>query len=395
MDGNDTVSPERYASGAGVNQLGARAHNERLLLSLVQRNGALPGAEIAKLTGLSAQTVSNILRKLEADGLLLRGEPQRRGVGKPSIPMGLDPDGALSFGMKLGRRTADLAVVDLTGRVLGQRLVTYPYPMPDAVFQFLKDGMAALSETLTPRQRANIVGLGIAAPSEMWNWIDALGAPQDFSVWQDIDIAAEVARFSDLPIFIDNDATAACRAEHHFGRGRAFPDYAYFFIGSFVGGGVVMTGAVVDGVQGNAGAFGSIQVPGRNGGYVQLIEEASLYLLQESLEQIGIDGLEMWRMPQDWSGFGVEVERWIERAAQALAHASRAACAVIDFPTILIDGAFPPVVRDRLVMRTQALLGEQDTRGLIAPRIEAAAIGGNARVIGAASAPLFSRYFLT
>ena len=68
---------------------------------------------------------------------------------------------------------------------------------------------------------------------------------------------------------------------------------------------------------------------------------------------------------------------------------------MIDFPTILIDGAFPPVVRDRLVLRTQALLAEQDTRGLIAPRIEAATIGGNARVIGAASAPLFSRYFLT
>ncbi|MBV7408691.1 ROK family transcriptional regulator [Maritimibacter sp. DP1N21-5] len=388
------MQPERYASGAGVNQLGARAHNERLILSLVQRNGALPGAEIAKLTGLSAQTVSNILRKLEADGLLSRGAPQRRGVGKPSIPMGIDPDGALSFGMKLGRRTADLAVLDLTGKVLGQRLVTYPYPMPDAVFGFLRDGMEELARDLSDRQRGNIVGIGIAAPSEMWNWIDALGAPRDFTVWRDIDIAEEVARFSDLPIFIDNDATAACRAEHHFGRGRAVEDYAYFFIGSFVGGGVVMNGAVIDGVQGNAGAFGSIHVPGRDGANVQLIEEASLYLLQESLEQIGIDGLEMWRMPQDWSGFGVEVERWIERTARGLAHASRSICAVIDFPTVLIDGAFPDEVRDRLVYRTRALLAEQDTRGLMPPRIEPASIGGNARVIGAASAPLFSRYFL-
>ena len=76
----------------GANQSGMRDHNERLVLSLILRHVALPSAEIARRSNLSAQTVSIIIRALERDGLLLRGEPQRGKVGKPSIPMTLDPD---------------------------------------------------------------------------------------------------------------------------------------------------------------------------------------------------------------------------------------------------------------------------------------------------------------
>ena len=62
----------------GSNQTRVRAYNERLLLSLVRRHGSQPKAEIARRTGLSAQTVSVIMRALEKDGLLLRGDPTKR-----------------------------------------------------------------------------------------------------------------------------------------------------------------------------------------------------------------------------------------------------------------------------------------------------------------------------
>src|SRR5436190_20023722 len=77
----------------GANQTRVRAYNERLVLSLVRRHGSLSKAEIARRTGLSAQTVSVIMRSLEHDGLLTRGDPQRGKVGQPSIPMSLNPDG--------------------------------------------------------------------------------------------------------------------------------------------------------------------------------------------------------------------------------------------------------------------------------------------------------------
>jgi len=75
----------------GLSQKGVRDHNERLILSLIQRHGSLPGSVLAKLADLSPPTVSGILRQLETDGLVERGTPVRGKVGKPSIPMGLGP----------------------------------------------------------------------------------------------------------------------------------------------------------------------------------------------------------------------------------------------------------------------------------------------------------------
>ncbi|MBN8931857.1 MAG: winged helix-turn-helix domain-containing protein, partial [Rhizobium pusense] len=66
--------PTTMDMSGGANQIGVRAYNERLVLSLVRRHGGLSKAEIARLCGLSAQTVSVIMRSLEKDGLLIRGE---------------------------------------------------------------------------------------------------------------------------------------------------------------------------------------------------------------------------------------------------------------------------------------------------------------------------------
>ena len=72
---------------SGVNQSGVRDYNERLLLTLLQRNGPTAGSDLARVANLSPQTVSIILREMEAEGLLSRGTPIKGKVGKPSVPM--------------------------------------------------------------------------------------------------------------------------------------------------------------------------------------------------------------------------------------------------------------------------------------------------------------------
>eukprot|EP01031_Cornospumella_fuschlensis_P042384 gene42385-51765_t len=114
----------------GSNQSGMRDHNERLVLSLLRQHGALAKSDIARITGLSAQTISVIMRALEQDGLLLRGEPVRGRIGQPSVPMHLNPEGALFLGLKIGRRSTDLVLVDFLGRVRDSRRKTYRYPTP-------------------------------------------------------------------------------------------------------------------------------------------------------------------------------------------------------------------------------------------------------------------------
>lgn len=379
----------------GANQRGVRDHNGRLILSILQRHGALPGSELARRTGLSAPAVSTILRKLEADAFIKRGTPVRGKVGKPSVPMSLDPDGVLSFGLKVGRRSADLLLLDFNGAVRAQEYTSYEYPLPDVVFGFLEHSLTKMMNQLDSDALNRLSGIGIAAPFELWRWHDLTGpAAEKFSLWKDVNFAAEVHKFSNLPVFVGNDATAACRAEHLYGRGKEFRDYAYFFIGSFIGGGIVMNNAVFEGNQGNAGALGSMRTTGPLGESRQLIDVASINLLEQRLVQAGLNPDILWCKPQDWSTITRYVDPWIGETAQELAKASLSICSVVDFEAILIDGAFPDSVREELVGRVRRYLVNQDTRGLIVPQIEAGSIGENARGIGAASSPVISQFLL-
>ena len=384
----------RSLSG-GVNQSGVRDHNERLLLSMLQRQGAMPGSDIARRTGLSAPTVSTILRKLEKDGFLNRGEPVRGKVGKPSIPMNLNADGVLSFGVKIGRRGVDLLLSDFNGNVRLQEHMTYDYPLPEAVFGFLEESLVNTLEDMDADTINRLCGIGIATPFELWKWNDLVGAPaKKFQSWRDVDFDREIRRFSDLPVFVVNDATAACRAEHLYGRGKEFRDYAYFFIGSFIGGGIVMNNTVFEGNQGNAGALGAMRTTGPLGESRQLVDVASIHLLEARLIEAGLNPDILWQHPQDWSALSRYVDPWLGETAQELAKAALSICSVVDFEAILIDGAFPAAIRDELVERVRRYLVNQDTRGLIAPQIEAGSIGENARGIGAASTPIFSQFYL-
>ncbi|MEP0521915.1 MAG: ROK family transcriptional regulator [Hyphomicrobiales bacterium] len=387
--------PKIRSLSGGANQSGLRDYNERLLLSMLLRSGPMPGSDLARLAGLSPQTVSVILRKLENSGLLEKGAPKRGKVGKPSVPMALAPKGVLSFGMKIGRRNADLMLMGFTGDIFDQISIDYAYPMPDIIFEFLKNGLSSLSENLSAEEKSRICGIGLATPFELWNWYDVASTPpEEFMSWKEIDYVDEIGNFSDLPVYVINDATAACKAEHVYGRGKEFRDYAYFFIAAFVGGGVVLNHSVFEGHQGNAGALGSLRSIGPNGESRQLIDIASLHLLEKRLEQVDINPQILWKQPQDWSNISRYVDHWLGQTAQELAKAALSTCSVIDFEAIVIDGAFPREVRDELVERTTRYLANQDTRGLIPPLVEAGSIGGNARAIGAASGPIFSQFLL-
>ena len=383
------------ALSAGVNQSGVRNHNERLLLTILQRHGPLPGTDLARIAGLSPQTVSVILRKLENDGLLERGSPVRGKVGKPSVPMGLAADGVMSLGLKIGRRSADLLLIDFHGTIRQQLQITYAYPLPRTVFMFLADGIAKFRAKMRPELFDRLCGIGVAAPFEIWHWAELVGAPaEEFQRWSNIDIAAEVASCTDLPVSLVNDATAGCWAEHVYGRGKEFRDYAYFFVGAFVGGGIVLNNSVYEGQQGNAGALGSLRSIGPQGESLQLIDTASIHLLETMLTKEGRPVADLWVQPQDWTAFTALVDAWIAQTALELAKASLSTCAVIDFEAIVIDGAFPADVRTKLVAQIRMEVDRQDTRGLKVPRIEEGTVGGNARAIGAASGPIFQHFLL-
>ncbi len=382
------------ASHRGSNQRGMRAYNERLVLSLVRRHGSLSKTDIAKMTGLSAQTVSVIMRGLEKDRLLVRGEPLRGRVGQPSVPLSLNPNGAYFFGLKIGRRSAEMVLVDFLGRIRAETHRTYSCPLPSETIAFAQESIDELSATLG-RRKSRIAGLGIAMPFEMWSWAEeAAASSSGLNLWRTVDVRAEIAAFCSWPVYLQNDATAACGAELAFGGHAGLQDFMYFFVGTFVGGGVVLNGNLYAGRTGNAGALGSTPVPGSKGATVQLIDQASLVVLERTLQAAGIDPAPIWAADGDWSPFADHVEAWLATAAPGLAHAIVASASVIDFQAAIIDGTLPPEIRTRLVARVGRAMKHLDLEGIETPKLLEGTIGPAARALGGATMPLFDRYLI-
>ena len=232
----------------GTNQTSLRQYNERLVLSLVRYHGSLPRADIARLTGLSPPTVSTIVRLLKDGGLILEEEPQRGRIGQPSVPVSLHPEGAFAFGVKVGRRSADIILVDFLGAIQADLHIAYLHPEPDELIGFIRAGIAELTESLPEGRRNRIAGVGIATPFELWNWETELDAPVGaMRIWESFDLRAAVAEAVPYPVFLSNDATAACAAEHLLGRGPFESDVLHVFIAWFIGGGVIIKWPAVRG----------------------------------------------------------------------------------------------------------------------------------------------------
>ncbi|MCU0830818.1 MAG: ROK family transcriptional regulator [Rhizobiaceae bacterium] len=379
----------------GTNQSGMRAFNERLVLTVVYRNPGLAQRDIARATGLSAQTVSVIIRQLERDGLLLKGEPVRGRVGQPSVPLAINPRGAFFLGLKVGRRSAEIVLTDFLGTVLATRRRSYRWPTPDRVVDFARDGIASLTAALPEGEQRRLSGIGIATPFELWNWAAQTGAPSaEMEQWRGADLQGDIAAITDLPVFLINDATAACAAELRFGRGAGRRDFIHFYIGTFIGGGVVLNGGLYNGRTGYAGSIGGMPVADEDGKLVQIIDLTSIIVLERMVEGAGLDASPLWNSPDNWPDFGPHTEQWVEIVARGLAQAVIAAASIIDFEFAIIDGGLPESIRTRIVEATRRAVTTFDLQGVQLPAIEEGSIGINARALGAASLPLVERFLL-
>lgn len=381
----------------GTNQSGVRLYNERLVLSLVRHHGALPRADIARLTGLSPPTVSTIMRVLKADGLVLEAAPSRGRVGQPSVPVALDPDGAYAIGVKVGRRSADILLVDFLNRIRSEVREAYAYPDSRELVAFIRNGIDALSARLPPAKRRRIAGVGIAMPFELWNWEEELGAPPGaMQGWRDFDLQGAVAGMSPYPVYLGNDATAACAAELFAGTAGTHPEFLHVFIAWFIGGGLVVNGNLFPGRNGYAGSLGQILVPdGDNDGRPvvrQLLHAGSVYVLDRMVRAAGGDPRLIHESPDDWGGLEPVLGAWIDRVASALAYALVAAVSVVDLQAIVIDGIMPAGVRRRVVERVRERVGGLERRGLRPFAVVEGTVGARGPALGAASLPFLAKF---
>jgi predicted NBD/HSP70 family sugar kinase len=379
----------------GSSQGGLRQYNERVVLQAIRLHGALPGAEIARLTGLTAQTVSTITKSLIDDGYLRKGEPVRGKVGQPSVPLSLDPGGAYSIGIKVGRRRLDTLLIDFSGRACARWSLEYRFPDPDDVLEELSRRFTAIRRKLGPGGRQRLQGVGLAAPLALSHWQSLLGIDAAVAErWNQLDLREAVATMTGWPVHLMKDTAAACVAELVEGRGRGMQSFVYIFVDTFIGGGLVIDSHLRNGLTGNAGAIGSMPLglPDARGPAPQLLSVASLHTLEQAwsnagLPEPGFEGPEPLQAP--WR----EVTRaWIADAGLAIAHAINGAVCLLDLDGVIIDGAIHRSLLDELIAATEAAMQRSNWEGVNAPQVFAGAVGPDAGALGGALLPLHANF---
>lgn len=370
-----------------------RSANERAILTLIRQRIALPKAEIAQLTGLSAQSATVIIKKLETDGLVKRLKPIKGGVGQPKVPFGLNANGAFSIGLKVGRRSFDITLLDLKGNVKATLHEKFAYPTVSNLLNFAERAFNVLIKNLDAAQQKMVRGLGVAMPFEIWSWAEEAGAPKkELEEWKEFDPQTALESLLNLPVFIKNDAGAACSAEMSFGNPKRYDSFLYIFVGTFLGGGLVLNNQLINGKTGNAGAIGSLPFFSQNH-QRQLITQSSLYLLESELEKAGEDAKHIYESPSYWQCNESLVENWVRETAKGLAFASQCAMSLLDLDGVIIDGAIPSNIKELLVEATQSALKDLDMRGITPAQISPGHVGVKAQSIGSANLALQANYF--
>jgi predicted NBD/HSP70 family sugar kinase len=392
-----TLGPDARLRPRGSNHVGMRQFNERVVLQAIRLHGSLPKAEIARLTHLTAQTVQIIIARLEADDLVRKLDPVRGKVGQPSVPMALNPDGAFSIGIKIGRRSMDMLLVDFSGQVRERLSLSYDFPDPDTLFDVIDERLRRLRQTLPAALRERLHGVGIAAPLSLGGWQELLGIPPGKAAkWAAIDIRERVMAMTDLPVEFVKDTAAACVAELVAGRGRSIRSFLYIFVDTFIGGGLVLDSHLRGGVSGNAGAVGSMPLGLARGDAssrpAQLLSVASLFNLESLYLAKGLDpaaAVDDRALQSPWLA---QTEDWLRDAAPAVALTINCAACLLDLEGVIIDGSFAPGLRTRLIAAVEPALDRHSWEGVARPAVLAGTIGSDARAIGGALLPLYANF---
>ena len=364
--------------------------NEKLVLAHLRSAGQLPKAELARLTGLSATAIGSIVDRLEKNHFIKRGKPQKGKVGQPSIPYRLDPKGSYALGLKIGRRSCELILVNANREVVHAAEMEHDYPKVSKILEFARSGVNEILEKLGDRQVGRICGLGIAIPFFIWEWCGEMAVTEgSLDEWRYIDLKEAFGTMFGWPVHLANDATCACAAELAYQETREISDFLYIFVGWFIGGGIVLNGQVYEGRSSNAGALGSMPTSIDTAKPKQLIHIASLFTLERELMGLGEPRDRLWGEPRDWSDLGQPLEDWLNRTATGIAQAISTAASVVDFEAAIIDGSMPSDIRSVLVDRIASNYETLDHQGLSDILIREGQIGSRARAIGAACLPLF------
>ncbi|MBB3059590.1 ROK family transcriptional regulator [Microbulbifer rhizosphaerae] len=383
----------------GSNSSGLRRYNERVLLAALRQRGTASKSDLARSANLTAQAVTRIVDDLEETGLVLREGRRLGGKGQPSTLYALNPRGAYAIGVKVGRRGVEVLLMDFGGRILHKLEYEREMPGPAFVLEHIESGMAELVAKLSPQETRKLMGVGVAMPWFMGAWSRELEiSPERVREWEEVNFAEELQARTSLPVFFENDCSAAAAAEQQFGDGE--DNFLYVYLGTFIGGGLILNGNLEPGVHGNAGALASMPVPRSSldsvpapaGPFDALYNRASLFGLRRHLNAHGIDLAFVSDLETVMDTARPLVQEWMEDCADALVFALLSAVGILDLEAIVIDAVLPRYLLDELVDMVSRRMRQAAQADLFVPVIRAGILGADAVAVGGAILPFYSNF---
>lgn len=377
---------------SGTNLEHARAHNRRVIIEAIRLHGELTRAELARLTALTPQTVSNIVAELEAAELLASRLPRKQGRGQPAIPVTLNPASAFSIGIHLDHQTLLIVLVDLTGEVHFRRLMMVQKPQPDATLARIAAVLSEIKQQLGTRWQ-KVLGIGVVMPGPFGvEGISSLG-PTTLHGWEQFDIEARLAEIAQLPVTLENDATVAAIGERFHGVARHLNSFIYLYIGTGLGAGIIMDGHVYSGDAHNAGEIGHVVVePGGRDCYCGNQGCLERYVsLQAAYEFCALDP--MTALPEDLLAVDPALfERWIDTVLTPLRQAINMLESIFDAECVIIGGMMPAALLDKIIQRLPPLYQSVRGRYLTGSRLKTGMTGSDTAALGAAALPIFDEF---
>ncbi len=358
----------------------ARQISMNVVTQVILARGPASRADLAKLTGLSKQTISEVVRRMEGEGWLrpLGRTSGRRGPS--AVTYALNAGAALAVAVDLGGTKTAVAVTDLVGTILAETVEpTDPAGGPAIAAQ-----IAGIVKSLELKGRPRLAVVG--APGVLHPETGRIDVAPNIPGLAEIDLRALLAEELGAPVIIENDVNLAARGEQWRGHAAGRRNFVFIALGTGIGMGIIADGHLLRGARGAAGEISYLPL----GGDPYDPRGFALGTLETAVGSVGI--------ARRYAGFGGRPEATvrdvfagfaqgepaaiatIEETARLVAPAIAAVAATLDPELVVMGGSIG--TRDELVDAVRRFLVRCTP---YPPRVEASVLGGRASLVGAIS----------
>lgn len=223
-------------------------------MSNLVSGGPTTQADIARNTGLSAATVSNIVKVLVDRGIVST-TPTTSSGRRASLVSLSSTDGAVSVGVDFGRRHVRIIVATLDYHVVTEKTVEIPLGYTAA--EALDIAANLLTSTLGQAgvKRESVLGVGVGVPGPIDRRTGTVAKGAILPEWVGVTVQMIEESF-ELPVHLDNDANLGALAEATWGPHAGIPNLVFVKVGTGIGAGLIINGQPFSGHVGLTGEIG-------------------------------------------------------------------------------------------------------------------------------------------